>query len=187
MGVERPSTFSDKSPPRNPPPQSKKLVKPQHRHVEQEETQSLIQPSQPISINSSRKGTPLSRLSSALGSNDSPLSPLSPDLTGLPPHTSPELAAEAALKAFDQREAEQVKALSKGKAMSGYTSPTPGSIRRTSGRRVASGGSTRSSSREAERPVGSVGRGQKIRESGSISTLWSMGSSRPNSQEITPR
>lgn len=113
------------------------------------------------------------------------MQPLSPEITDNL-DLSPEMAATAALKAFDEREAEQVKAISKGKAGGGYTSPPLGSVKRLSGRRTASGHSSRSPSNDREVPVDSGSVGQKVRESGSISTLWSMGSSRPNSQDVTP-
>jgi hypothetical protein len=114
-----------------------------------------------------RRGTPLSRLSSALGGGDEVLSP-SEELEDV----SPELAA-AALRAFDEREAEQVRALSLGKAQKGYTSPNM-TIRRSSGRRASGSGS------------GSGSQGEVVK-SESISTLWSVGSgagSRPNSGEV---
>ena len=195
MGVDRGSTFSDSTAKNGA--QGKQLVKTQSRYAHSgEERESLIQPSRPVSGEPSGKSTPLSRLSSVLGTSDSPVHTLSPELTGrtdLPP----DLAAEAVLREFDLREAKHVKALSKGKVASGYTSPPPGNVRRPSGsRRIASGGSNRSSGQgfEVERKTNASPRkgqadeeGEKVRQSGSISTLWSMGSSRPNSQEIPPR
>ena len=108
---------------------------------------------------SRRSGTPLSRLSSALGhqSPDPPADAMAPVAA-----VSPELAA-AAWKDFDVREAAQAKALSEGKAKPGYTSPDLGSVRRAGLQR-----------RESTRKAG---------EDASKQTSWSMSSSRPPSGE----
>lgn len=186
MGVDRLTGVSNA--PANPSALGKKLVKAHPRSISTEENQRLIPPSsRPGSSESSHRGTPLSRLSSAIGSNDSPLCPLSPEITAL--NLSPESAAEAALKAFDQKEAELVKALSKGEAVSGYTSPTSGIVRRRSGgRRAGSRDSVRSASSRKVEAIEELkeGHASKIRESGSVSTLWSMGSSRPNNLDLAP-
>lgn len=181
MGVDRQSSFSN-----NPPrvlPTTRKLVKAQLKSPINEERESLISP-RPVSPNRSQHGTPLTRLSSALGSSESP-QPLSPEYTG-DLRLSPELAAAAALKAFDEKEAEKAKALSKGQGSGEYTSPTPGLLKRT-GRRSTSGHTSRSPSNDRDLDTQVANEQQKIKASTSISTLWSMGSSRPNSQDITPR
>ena len=191
MGVERTSQGSDRSI-RSSRDTGRKLVKPDNRVI-QEETESLIPPVE-TRTSSRKSSTPLSRLSSAL-SPERPTLPLSPDIVGS--EVSLEIAAQAALKAFDQREKEQVVALSKGKNSGIYTSPS--GTRRVSGKRGsgddyfglvkgdnvgASPNKDSSSPAPAQVPKqGEVGR--RMAESTSISTLWSMGSSRPNSQEIT--
>ena len=126
------------------------------------------------------RGTPLSRLSSALGTYE-PLSPTFETSANGPVNISPERAA-AALKAFDEREAQQAKAISKGRAESAYTSPGP--IRRQSQRRSASS----TSIHESPGRTGTVVKGvPRVGKNESISTLWSMGgSSRPSSVEIEP-
>ena len=161
-----------------------------------------------------KTGSPLSRLSSALGvRTDSPLSTMTPEDRNGP--LSPEHAA-AALKAFDHQEAQRALALSQGRAVTGYTTPSIGSIRRTK-RRVESGERgnegenggmhrSRSQSTEMEQIGGKKGNvvdhggpgghgglgledelGLQFRESGSASTLWSLGSSRPSSGEVVKR
>jgi len=188
MGVDRPPAPSDAS--ARPPSQRSKLVKSPARRSLPEEKQPLISSSRPMfsraaSSGSSRVGTPLSRLSSAIGNNDPPLGSLSPEMAAL--NLSPELAAEAVLKAFDEREAEQVEALSQGKAVSGYTSPTAGSVRRHSaGRRVGSGDSFRSASGRDVETIAELEEGRApMRGSESISTLWSIGSS--HSLDLAPK
>jgi hypothetical protein len=95
--------------------------------------------------------TPLSRLSSALGFSDTQLPP--------DPDPSPE-KVDAALKEYDEKERARRKSLSAGRAEGGYTSP-PRTVRR-----VTDLGPDR---RDID--------GDQIRQSGSISTLWSIGSS----------
>jgi hypothetical protein len=115
---------------------------------------------------------------------------------------------QAALKAFDEREKEKVLALSIGTAVTGYTSPTSSGIRK---KRVASGDSGKSyssvdskgSRRLSEtspdpglakstshmvdsQAMGTSGTGHKtMPQSSSISTLWSMGSSKRDSGEFS--
>ena len=178
-GVDRLSS-SDASPTFAGNP--RKLVKPSPRLETQEERQALIQPRPSLSTESPRRSTPLSRLSSALGSSGSPLSPISPDTFSGKEGLSPELIAQAAIRAFDEREAEQARALGRGETGGSYTSPKTGVSRYTRERRSVSG------------DMSPTGRGQvgaepapkvpQARGRGSVSTLWSMGSSRPNSQEI---
>jgi hypothetical protein len=120
-----------------------------------------------------KRGTPLSRLSSALGFSPSPMSP--PLDTSIP--IDPDLA-EAALRAFDEREAEQVKAIAEGKSPAGYTSPSKISRRMSLHR-------THSSQTVEKRHEGPE-KG-KMPKSESVSTLWSIGgSSRPPSGEVQP-
>ncbi|WWD17221.1 hypothetical protein CI109_101659 [Kwoniella shandongensis] len=129
-----------------------------------------VQPSEPkrSSSSSSESGTatrksggttPLSRLSSIFGSAD-PSSPA--DLITVPdPKT-----AEEALRAFDEREKEKIRALANGKAETGYTSPPK------------VGGARRGSAAEQEKM-------RTVSKSESVSTLWSMGGdSRPGSGEV---
>ncbi|ORX35806.1 hypothetical protein BD324DRAFT_631779 [Kockovaella imperatae] len=95
-----------------------------------------------------RDGTPLSRLSSHLGSPEQ--MPLSPGTR----YSSPDSVA-AALKAFDKREEERTKALAQGKATTEYTSPTPSAIRRASeARRSASQEQAMKESGSANEPTG---------------------------------
>ncbi|KAK8864475.1 hypothetical protein IAR55_001725 [Kwoniella newhampshirensis] len=98
------------------------------------------------------------RVSSMFGTTE-PASPL--ELVTVP---DPKLA-EAALRAFDERERERVKALADGRAEVGHTSPP----------RVA-GGLNRIS----------ADKGRTVSKSESVKTLWSMGGgdSRPGSGEI---
>jgi hypothetical protein len=149
---------------------TRKLVKPKSKPST---PRSRDSESSTSSMMERRGSTPLTRLSSALGSYESPLSP-SAELVDPSKPISDAFATEA-LRAFDQREAEQAKALAAGKAQTGYTSPGP---RRASlgSHRKASGGN-------------SVERAKKVVKSESVSTLWSIGSgksSRPPSAEFVP-
>lgn len=120
-----------------------------------------------------RGDTPLARLSSVLGSYGSPFSP-SAELVGTAQPVDDAIAADA-LRAFDQREAEQARALAKGRAQTEFTSPGP--IRRPSTHRKGSSGTSTPGS--AERKKAGV-------KSECVSTLWSIGagSSRPLSGEV---
>jgi hypothetical protein len=186
MGLEKPTMHSETS--TRVSLQEQKLDKAQPRSPRAVEKEIFFSSSRPGSGESPSKGTPLSRLSAAIGSNDQPFGPLSPDITAL--DLSPELAAEVALKAFDQREAQHVKALSEGQAVPGYTSPPSGSVRRRrASRRVGSGDSERSGSRQDVQVIEELdeGRAPVMRESGSISTLWSIGTSRRSSMDLAPK
>ena len=102
-------------------------------------------------------GTPLSRLSSALGFSE----PLPPD-----PDPSPE-KVDAALKDYDVKEQARRLSLSTGKTEAGYTSP-PRVTRRITDvdavkRKVVTEGS-----------VPRIGSERGTRRNGSISTLWSV-------------
>ncbi|ORY20637.1 hypothetical protein BCR39DRAFT_555091 [Naematelia encephala] len=173
MGIDRPSPSpSDDSPqsvsgPLTPSSSywmGKKLVKSRPTSEAQKEAVSVPDP---------KRGSPLSRLSEALGMGVSPLSPPTVEdvLDPMANIPSPERVA-AAFRAYDQREAEQAKALAKGTAKTGYTSPPSGSIQRASLRRQNSSGEE----------------GQKgVPKSESRSTLWSLGeggTSRPTSGEV---
>lgn len=120
-----------------------------------------------------RGNTPLARLSSVLGSYGSPFSP-SAELVDSAQPIDDAVAADA-LRAFDQREAEQAKALAKGRAQTEFTSPGP--IRRPSTNRKGSSGNS---------TPGSAERKKMAVKSESVSTLWSIGtgSSRPPSGEV---
>ncbi|WVQ72510.1 hypothetical protein IAR50_002067 [Cryptococcus sp. DSM 104548] len=103
------------------------------------------------------KKSPWSRLYSAVGTAD-------------PEHLTPRPAAdvkdaEAALKEFQQNEAERIKALQQGKAEPRYTTPPRIGLHR---RQSSNGASAR----------------DRAMSGGSVRTLWSLGSSRPASQEI---
>jgi hypothetical protein len=105
--------------------------------------------------------TPLSRLSSALGFSDAQL-PADPD-------PSPE-KVDAALKEYDAKEKARRASLSSGKQQGGYTSP-PRTTRRLTDLGPGSG------------PGSGPGREQKMRQGGSISTLWSVASS-PSQDQV---
>lgn len=117
-------------------------------------------------------GTPLSRLSSALGHSSrsptlelhDPMEPVDDD------------AAMAALRAFDEREAVQARALSRGTAATEYTLPRPMSERRRLSGRRSSGSPEKQE----------IGRGMRVVSmSESISTLFSAGTdSRPGSVDL---
>jgi hypothetical protein len=123
MGIDKPST-----------PQSNSASTPEVQGVKR-------------SSSVKASGTPLSRLSNALGFADSQL-PADPDPT-------PE-KVDAALKEYDQKERARRLSLSTGKAEVGYTSP-PRPVRRMT----------------------ESGQGQ-MRESASVSTLWSVGDDSPD-------
>lgn len=205
-------------------PTSRKLTKtPPGRSSSSSSSAVLKSPTQSAvwteagSPDSGRKpGTPLSRLTSALGGDDlhSSYFPVLNTHRGLGlgedeggSVVSPEMT-QAALRAFDEREKEKVLALSKGTAVTGYTSPTSSGIRK---KRVASGDSGKSHSSGDSKgsrrlsgtspdpglaksishmadnqAVGTAGTGHKtLPQSSSISTLWSMGSSKRDSGELS--
>ncbi|RSH87280.1 hypothetical protein EHS25_003189 [Saitozyma podzolica] len=120
-----------------------------------------------------RGNTPLARLSSVLGSYGSPFSPSAELVDSAQPID--DAFAAGALRAFDQREAEQARALAKGRAQTEFTSPRP--IRRPSTHRKGSSGNS---------TPGSAERKKVAVKSESVSTLWSIGtgSSRPPSGEV---
>jgi hypothetical protein len=120
--------------------------------------------------------TPLARLSVALGGGAT-----DPVLAGLvdlsdQPTEDPDLAA-AALRAYDEREKEQARLISEGKSQTEFTSPPKLS------RRKNSGASSRSSGTSPSAPQANGNGHAGLHTNGhrkldSISTLWSMGSSR---------
>ncbi len=130
----------------------------------------------------SRSSTPLSRFSSFLGKTGLiASSPLSPEIEKLDPtqEINDDVAA-AALKAYDDRERQQVAMLSKGSARGSYTSPSPELVSRIALRRRASANQARSPSQSATlSDSGGTTGGHKEREGhatkSSISTLWSFG------------
>ena len=163
MGIERPSTVEKESyAPSSSYWTGRKLSKASGARTSSQASSQSRRSSGMVQSNSQetnfRDGTPLSQLSSHLGSPDDPPSPLDQG------ERSPR-SISAALKAFDEKEAERAKALAQGKAVTGYTSPSSGSIKRTSGRKRTS----------EER---------RMNQSDSVDTLWSIGSSRTNSGEV---
>ncbi|WVQ79952.1 hypothetical protein IAT38_002053 [Cryptococcus sp. DSM 104549] len=108
----------------------------------------------PRGSTSEGRKSPWYRLSSAIGTSE-------PQQLNSLDQNDP----EAALKAFDAKEAEKIAALAQGKAETGYTSPPKLGSRKSS----------------------TSGRDRSVSKSESVHTLWSLGgSSRPASQEIVP-
>lgn len=127
--------------------------------------------------------TPLARLSMTLGGTDPILQGLV-DLSDQP--SEDHEATAAALRAYDAREREQARLIAEGKSMAMYTSPpkisTRRAGRRSSSQSFSSGtGSSAPSTAYSAGPHGEViapAPSEHHKARASISTLWSIGSSR---------
>ncbi|ODO09861.1 hypothetical protein I350_02083 [Cryptococcus amylolentus CBS 6273] len=116
-----------------------------------------VESTSPGPVTAVERRSPWSRLYSVIGT---------PDPEPLSPRPAADAKdAEVALKEFHQLEAERIKALQQGKAEPRYTTPPKVGLHR---RQSSSGAGAR----------------DRAMSGGSVRTLWSLGSSRPASQEI---